>query len=544
MSGHSQAHFLNWRTFVLTAPLRLRRPGSPTAFLLALLLSFALLPTLGAGPASAGGLQVHQGVGTRFDGTGEKGGGCGVPPAQIESDRFVALNVWDTPGFYGDGLPRPVPADRAAITGAFDNGLNCGRWVRITLGDYCTGDNRGQAGDGICARGAWAADAYSGATVDAVVTDSCGDGNEWCRSDRDHLDLSKPTLSRFTLNGTRLPDLESAGRWNNRKLSWSFIPAPDYRGDISIGFALDAAEWYAPVIITNLPNGIHGVEYFADGGWRTASATSDDGQRYEIRPATADHRGYRIRVIDADGQLVQGGREYSFARPAGCDPCTSLYTPAPYTTAGGTSTTVDRTAPTTPSGLAVAAVGTGDVTLNWQPSTDNVGVTGYDVVRDGTRVGSPLGTSFTDTGLAPGSRHRYQVTARDAAGNTSGPSAAVEATTTTGPVTPGGPRACTARMSLTGSWGDGFNAKVEVVNTGAAAIRGWRLRWTWPAPATVSEFWNGSLTQQGSEVTMTNADHNGALAPGVGTSARDNGPGFTVRGPVPGLLPRIDCTAV
>ncbi|MFB7676522.1 cellulose binding domain-containing protein [Kitasatospora purpeofusca] len=529
---------------MLTALPRRRRPATTAAFLTVLLLALSLVPTLAAGPATAAGTQIHQGVGTRFDGTSEKGGGCGVPPAQIESDRFVALNVWDTPGYFGEGLPRPVPADRAAITGAFANGLNCGRWVRITLGDYCNGDNPGQAGDGICARGTWAADAYNGATVDAVVTDSCGDRNEWCRSSRDHLDLSKPTLSQFTLNGNRLPDLESAKRWNNRKLSWSFVPAPDYRGDIAIGFALDSTEWYAPVIITNLPNGIHGVQYFADGGWHPAQMTSDDGQRYEIRPATADRRGYRIRVVDADDQLLQGGREYSFNRPVGCDPCTTYYAPAPYTVSGGSTPPADRTAPTLPAGLAAAPADTGSVALTWQPSTDNVGVTGYDVLRDGTRVGSPTGTSFTDTGLAPGSRHRYQVTAHDAAGNVSAPSAAVEATAGSAPTTPGGPTGCTARMSLTGAWGDGFNAKVEVANTGPAAIQRWQLRWTWPGAATVSDFWNGPLSQQGRAVTVTNADYNGALAPGSSTAARDNGPGLTVRGAVPDPLPALTCTVL
>ena len=65
--------------------------------------------------------------------------------------------------------------------------------------------------------------------------------------------------------------------------------------------------------------------------------------------------------------------------------------------------------------------------LTWTASNDNVGVAGYDVYRNGTRVAQPSGTSYSDR---PGrGTFTYQVRARDAAGNVSGPSAGITVTT-------------------------------------------------------------------------------------------------------------------
>ena len=65
--------------------------------------------------------------------------------------------------------------------------------------------------------------------------------------------------------------------------------------------------------------------------------------------------------------------------------------------------------------------------LSWAASSDNVGVTGYRVFRDGAQVGTPATTSYTDTGLTAATTYRYTVAAVDAAGNVSSQSAAVVA---------------------------------------------------------------------------------------------------------------------
>jgi chitinase len=93
------------------------------------------------------------------------------------------------------------------------------------------------------------------------------------------------------------------------------------------------------------------------------------------------------------------------------------------------NTAGDATPPSKPSGLKVAVSGTTQVQLFWAPSTDNVGVSGYDVYRDGAKIGESLLPNYLDSGLTPGTSHVYSIRARDAAGNYSTASSNVNAKT-------------------------------------------------------------------------------------------------------------------
>ncbi len=86
-------------------------------------------------------------------------------------------------------------------------------------------------------------------------------------------------------------------------------------------------------------------------------------------------------------------------------------------TSGVTAGAADTTAPSAPSGLTGAGVEGGFVDLRWTAATDNVGVAGYQVLRNGAVVASVTSTSHRDSGLAAGSTYRYAVRAFDAAGN-------------------------------------------------------------------------------------------------------------------------------
>ena len=90
---------------------------------------------------------------------------------------------------------------------------------------------------------------------------------------------------------------------------------------------------------------------------------------------------------------------------------------------------VDTTPPSIPGGLAGNAVSATQINLSWNASTDNVAVTGYNVLRNGALVGSPTTTSFADTALAAATSYGYTVSAHDAAGNVSAPSTAVNVST-------------------------------------------------------------------------------------------------------------------
>ncbi|MDX8143868.1 discoidin domain-containing protein [Lentzea sp. BCCO 10_0061] len=95
----------------------------------------------------------------------------------------------------------------------------------------------------------------------------------------------------------------------------------------------------------------------------------------------------------------------------------------------GSGSGVDPTPPTAPTGLTSTGTTSSSVSLQWTAASDNIGVTGYDVLRNGSVVGTPTGTTFTDTGLASGTAFTYTVKARDAAGNLGPASNSVQATT-------------------------------------------------------------------------------------------------------------------
>ena len=101
-------------------------------------------------------------------------------------------------------------------------------------------------------------------------------------------------------------------------------------------------------------------------------------------------------------------------------------------TFGGSPPPPDTQPPTTPANLAVTATTSSSVSLSWSASTDNVGVTAYDVYRNGALATSVPGTTATVTGLSASTTYSFTVKARDAAGNVSAASNAVSATTTAG----------------------------------------------------------------------------------------------------------------
>ncbi|MDA2385077.1 chitin-binding protein [Bacillus cereus] len=79
----------------------------------------------------------------------------------------------------------------------------------------------------------------------------------------------------------------------------------------------------------------------------------------------------------------------------------------------------DTEAPTQPQGLYVSNLTSNSVELKWNPSTDNVGVKEYQVLRDGQLIQTVQGTTFTDQNLTANKEYKYVVKAVDEAGNTS-----------------------------------------------------------------------------------------------------------------------------
>ena len=100
--------------------------------------------------------------------------------------------------------------------------------------------------------------------------------------------------------------------------------------------------------------------------------------------------------------------------------------------------TPDTAPPSTPSGLTGSSTQPTQAYLSWNASTDNVGVAGYYVLRNGVTVGTTIQAFYTDTGLSDGTTYSYVVEAFDLAGNVSAPSLTIHVTTwnTIPPTTP------------------------------------------------------------------------------------------------------------
>ncbi|WP_442954387.1 fibronectin type III domain-containing protein [Paenibacillus sp. MMS18-CY102] len=121
--------------------------------------------------------------------------------------------------------------------------------------------------------------------------------------------------------------------------------------------------------------------------------------------------------------------------------------------------TIDLTPPSVPANLHSTSTTSISVTLAWNASTDNVGVTGYDVFRGSTLTASVSGTSAVITGLSASTAYSFTVKAKDAAGNVSAASSAVSVVT--GPTDPGG-NGNLPKHTLTGYWQNFVNGATNL----------------------------------------------------------------------------------
>ena len=185
-------------------------------------------------------------------------------------------------------------------------------------------------------------------------------------------------------------------------------------------------------------------------------------------------------------------------------------------------------APATPTGLSVTGTTGTSVSLSWSAST---GASGYTIYRNGTVVGTPTTTSYTDTGLSPATAYTYAVAA-DGSGSVSAPSASVTATTSAGT----GDSGCTAAFQISNQWQGGFQANMTITNTETSATTGWTVTWQIPSGQQITSSWNAVTSQSGQSETATSEPYNGAIAPTASTS-------FGLQGSGSVTVPVLSCAA-
>ena len=152
--------------------------------------------------------------------------------------------------------------------------------------------------------------------------------------------------------------------------------------------------------------GVAGYKVFRNG---TQVATVTSGTSYQNTSLTPNTTyAYTVSAYDQAGN-----------NSAQSSPVSATTLPLP-----------DTTPPSVPTNLVASGITSTTVTISWSASTDNVGVAGYKVFRNGTQVATVTsGTSYQNTSLTPNTAYAYTVSAYDQAGNNSAQSAPVNATT-------------------------------------------------------------------------------------------------------------------
>jgi hypothetical protein len=89
----------------------------------------------------------------------------------------------------------------------------------------------------------------------------------------------------------------------------------------------------------------------------------------------------------------------------------------------------DTTPPSIPTGLSATPVSTSQINLSWTASADSIGVTGYNVFRNGIKIATTPSTTYSSVGLTAATTYSYSISAFDAAGNASALTGTLNATT-------------------------------------------------------------------------------------------------------------------
>lgn len=193
--------------------------------------------------------------------------------------------------------------------------------------------------------------------------------------------------------------------------------------------------------------------------------------------------------------------------------------------------TGDTQPPSVPAGLHATSVASTSVSLAWSPSTDNVGVTGYTVYRNGAKLATVTTTSYTDGAVNPGTTYTYTVDAFDAAGNHSAQSQPLPVTTPAsspayvqGAANSPGTRATSTTLTLT-----------QPVAAGDLLV-GWFAQYDSAGHVQVSDNVNGAWTRSAAE-TFTNGGGDIALYYVQNTKAAPSGLTITISSSAATYLP-------
>ncbi|MBC7546725.1 fibronectin type III domain-containing protein [Candidatus Saccharibacteria bacterium] len=261
--------------------------------------------------------------------------------------------------------------------------------------------------------------------------------------------------------------------------------------------------------------------------------------------SSTDDVGVVAYKLYRDGVLVASPSTTSYT-DTNLQPITGYrYTVRATDAAGNTSadslalnatTAYDTTAPSIPQNLRTTAQTDSSITLSWDASTDNVGVSGYDLYRGSTLITTTSGLTYTDTGLNVQTGYTYKLRAHDASGNNSVDSVPNNTTTLADHVAPSIPNGLASSATTTSATDVTWNAASDDI-----AVTGYRIyrNGVFLAATTTLTFSDGALHYGRSysyEITAVDAAGNESIrsAPLVVSTLPDTtAPTISLQAPTP-----------
>jgi hypothetical protein len=236
--------------------------------------------------------------------------------------------------------------------------------------------------------GSNAAKNYGSSTIMAVKTSAGSDRYAFLKFDLSSL--SSVSSAKLRVYGsasaaTTLNAYSTGDSWSESTLTWNNMPAI---GSVINGVPINTTKTYYEIDVTS---------------YVQAELAGDQNASFVLEETVGKYSTFNSKEASSNApQLVVDG------------------------SSGGSG---DTQAPTAPANLTASAVSSSQINVSWTAATDNVGVSGYNIYRGGSKIASTSSTSYSDTGLTASTTYSYTVKAYDAAGNVSGASNTASATT-------------------------------------------------------------------------------------------------------------------
>jgi chitodextrinase len=303
--------------------------------------------------------------------------------------------------------------------------------------------------------------------------DGIAPNNAWFGTSDTYIDQQFPDTNYGSDNQIELDGDSTNGDDQNALIKWDLTNVPANAQVLSASITVQ---------VSNETSNSYSL-YHAQRNWQESEATwstYSNGDNWSLAGANGngDHSSEPLGAFSSTGtgsytldlnaegiavlqSWINGGNNYGFVISdtdssngltfTSRDDSTPGDRPRLTITYAGAAATPDNEAPSAPGNLQ-AIINATQIGLNWSPSTDNVGVTYYQISRNGQQIGITANNSYLNSGLTPDTTYTYSVRAADAAGNLS--AATQIATTTdpasndsTAPTTPGNLRGTNATSS-------------------------------------------------------------------------------------------------